>query len=241
MNALRQGLPELPARMARLPIDARGYPVPWFVGWVDVDGRPLPRGQGTPDFRVIQGGAIAMALYLKSCWLCGEPLGAFKTFVIGPMCAINRVSSEPPSHLDCADFAARACPFLVRPNQRRNTHGLPEDTKKAAGCGIARNPGVTLVWTTKSYRARVVRAGQGIASGLLIQVGDPEHVRWYREAREATRAEVLESIESGLPVLREDAERQKQGAPELLDQYIARAMKLLPEPEPSFHGTGSFE
>ena len=47
------------------------------------------------------------------CWVCGEPLGVHKVYAIGPMCVINRTTSEPASHRDCAEFAVKACPFLL--------------------------------------------------------------------------------------------------------------------------------
>ena len=34
---LRPDLPPLPGRIAKLPV-YRGYPVPWFVTWMDEDG-----------------------------------------------------------------------------------------------------------------------------------------------------------------------------------------------------------
>ena len=44
MTALCKDLPPLPRRFLGLPIDDRGYPVPWFVHWVD----------GKPDFRLVR-------------------------------------------------------------------------------------------------------------------------------------------------------------------------------------------
>ncbi len=41
----------------------------------------------------------------------------------------------------------------------------------------------------------------------LIDIGDPVAVHWFAYGREATRSEVLASIESGLPLLRAEAER----------------------------------
>jgi hypothetical protein len=232
VNALLSTLPALPERMTRLPVDGRGYPVPWFVSWLDESGRCVPRGQGTPDFRVVEADAVSDAIRFSLCWICGERMGAFKSFVIGPMCAVNRVSSEPPAHLECADFAARACPFLVKPHMNRRTAGLPSDVVAAAGCGLKRNPGVALVWTTKRVKVHVVRAdrARGVGAGVLHRVGDPEHVRWYCEARPATRGEVLASIESGLPSLRELA-LQEAGGVEALDRMLVSAMRLVPREE----------
>ena len=62
----------------------------------------------------------------SKCWLCGQTLGKHMTFPIGPMCAITRTTAEPPSHLACAEYAVKACPFLSQPRMRRNERDLPE-------------------------------------------------------------------------------------------------------------------
>jgi hypothetical protein len=211
----------VPPRIRRLPI-ARGYPVPWFVAWLDEDGLATTSGQGTPDFRIIRPGGVAFAHNNQRCWICGDPLGSYKTFTIGPMCAVNRTSAEPPSHLDCSDWSARACPFLARPQARRRDAGRPEGTVEAPGIALMRNPGVALVWTTRKYKP--VSDGMG---GVLFNIGEPTDVRWYAEGREATRDEVLASINSGLPSLRELAE-QERGGVAALEQQTAKALELIP-------------
>lgn len=206
---------ELPARIATLPRDARGYPVPWFVAWID----------GVPDFRVIGPGKVAEAHRGRLCWLCGRPLGVFKAFVIGPMCAINRISSEPPSHVDCATFGGRACPFLARPHARRREDGLPAERVQPAGFGLKRNPGVALVWVTRTYEPMRAHAGN---TGTLFQVGEPTECRWFAEGRPATRAEVEASIASGYPALRELAAREGAEALAALERQRAAADRYLP-------------
>lgn len=205
-------LPVPPPRIARLPRNHAGYPVPWFVAVID----------GVPDFRVIRANGITDAVRFRTCWLCGQPLGANAAFVIGPMCAINRVSAEPPSHHDCATYAAQACPFLTRPEMRRRENGLPEDTVAPDGEMCARNPGVALVWTTRSWRM--------IPGYRLFDVGQPTRTEWYAHGRQATRDEVMASIDSGLPVLRAEAENDPRPKPALaeLDRQYADAMQLLP-------------
>lgn len=218
MNQLRKGLPPLPSRMQALNIDHRGYPVPWFVAWID----------GKPDFRVMDGAKIPVAVKQRRCWLCGETLGKFMTFCLGPMCAINRTISEPPSHLDCMEFSVKACPFLSMPKAKRRESNLPEESREAAGVGLKRNPGAVLLWTTRSYR--IFRAGTdgGSNDGILFRVGDPVKVAWYAEGREATRAEVMASIDSGLPQLQAIAQQQGPEAVKALTAYVSRAMPLLP-------------
>ena len=134
-------IPVPPPRIARLPRNHAGYPVPWFVATVD----------GTPDFRIVRPGGIKDAVRFELCWLCGQRLGANAAFVLGPMCTINRVSPEPPSHRDCALYAARACPFLTTPHMRRRTTGLPGDIVDPDGEMIARNPGVVAVWVSRNW------------------------------------------------------------------------------------------
>jgi hypothetical protein len=66
------------------------------------------------------------------------------------MCAILRISGEPPSHRECAEFSARACPFLSRPDMVRREDRLP-DAAKFNPLMLERNPGVAMVWITLSY------------------------------------------------------------------------------------------
>jgi len=88
---------------------------------------------------------------------------------------------------------------------------------------IERNPGVAAIWTTRKFRA--VRDHDG---GLLFSLGDPTEVTFYCEGHLATQAEVLESMESGIPILREVAERDGSQAVAMLDKQYARALRLLP-------------
>jgi len=221
---MTQPLPPLPIRIVKLPVDHRGFPVPWFVQWFK-DGEPTSYGDGEPDFRVIDARKIPVAVNQNRCWVCGETMGVHKAFVIGPMCAINRIISEPPSHLDCAIFSATACPFLTRPRMRRNEKDLPEQGVPAAGLHIDRNPGVMCVWVTRSYKPFRPHAGN---AGVLFALGEPERTIWYTQGREATRAEVMVAIESGYPLLQDMAEREGREAIAALAQQRDRAMPLLP-------------
>jgi hypothetical protein len=212
----RPDLEPLPARMRHLPIDDRGYPVPWFVAWKD----------GKPEFRAADARKLVYAVREKRCWVCGEPLGRFITFIVGPMCGLNRVSAEPPSHFECGAWSARNCPFLSNANRKRREDDEINNATLAAnspGHAIARNPGVTLLWTTTSYR----RFPDG-ASGMLFRIGEAESVQWYREGRLATRAEVEAAVESGLPTLMEMATSQSPEAVAELSRMKLELVKLYP-------------
>lgn len=213
MNGHR--FPDAPPRIKRLPVNDAGYPVPWFV-WMGEDGR-------SPDFRVIAPGKIEKALMEHRCWVCGQArTGPTSAFVIGPMCAVNRVSAEPPSHRDCAVFSAKACPFLVNPKKRRREGGVPEHDE-LAGVMLSRNPGVALVWITANHWRPFVADG-----GVLFDVGEPLRVLWFAEGREATRAEVMASIDSGYPSLLAMAEQEGDDAVAHLERLRERAMPLVP-------------
>lgn len=205
-------LPTPPDRIAKLPVNHAGYPAPYFVAWID----------GQPDFRVIGRGRLDDAMRFNLCWLCGQPRGANAAFVIGPMCAINRISAEPPSHRDCAIYAATACPFLTTPGMVRRENRLPEDATDPDGEMIRRNPGVALVWVTRTWKL--------LAHHRLFDVGDPIETLWYAEGREATRSEVLASIDSGLPILRDAAngEPRPDRALAELDAQHQTALRYVP-------------
>lgn len=213
---------EIPDRIKRLPIDPqRGLPVPWFVAWID----------GKPDFRVIDDGKFVDAVKFNRCWVCGQEMGRNCSFVLGPMCAVTRTSPEPPSHHDCAVYSAVTCPFLSKPDMRRREKGLPAGHVPAPGCGIKRNPGVALVWTTRSWKLiRGQTADGGGNPGVLVHVGDPSETLWFCEGRAATRAEIDASMESGLPLLY-DADRgrpQEAEAHAELARMVEDARKYLP-------------
>lgn len=207
----------IPPRMDRLPRNDQGYVVPWFVGWVD----------GRPDFRVIGPDKIVDAIRFQLCWLCGQTTGSRVAFVIGPMCAINRNTAEPPCHVDCAEYAAQVCPFLTNPNRRRRESRMPDGVENPAGDMIRRNPGVSLLWITKATSWRLWRPGRG-DDGVLFDIGDPVAVEWWAHGREATRDEVVASIESGMPILLKSATDEGERAVAALRAKVSDAERLLP-------------
>jgi hypothetical protein len=197
---LNPTLPDpLPPRIAALPVDPdRHFPIPWFVAYVN----------GKPEFRAMDGRKLAAAVKEKRCWVCGDRLGKKLAFLVGPMCAVNRISGEPPSHPGCATFSAKYCPFLSRPAmERRRDEKFDALGTESAGFLIERNPGVNLVWTTLSYK--VVSDGN---KGVLFQMGEPVDLAWFREGRTATRDEVLESVRTGLPILERAADEDPDPA-----------------------------
>lgn len=214
-HKVKSDLPPLTERIAALPIDERGYPVPFFVAWIE----------GKPDFRVIDPRKLEQCVRFDLCWVCGQKMGKHKAFPIGPMCCVNKTTSEPPSHLECAEWSVRGCPFLSRPNMVRREDEMTEaNAQNVAGIQIKRNPGVIAIWSTQSYK--IFPDG---FNKILFRVGPLERISWWREGRQATREEILHSIETGIPIL-EQACRGDVEELEALREAINDAKKLLPKP-----------
>lgn len=210
MERDREWVGTFPGSMQRLPRDHRGFPVPWFVQYINDE----------PDFRVMDSDKLVRAVRQRRCWVCGGQLGKFMCFVAGPMCGVNRNSAEPPCHRACAEFSALNCPFLTMPKMRRNEKDMPGETN-VAGIAIKRNPGVSMLWVTRSYKTYQ-------DNGILFELGEPEEIIFYANKRKATRAEVDESIRTGLPILYDVARKYDgpKGVAEL-DGKVVRFMLLV--------------
>lgn len=215
---LRPELPTLPRYLEDLPVH-RGYPVPWFVAH---------REGKDPDFRFADARKRPLALADRLCWVCGKPRARTSlAFVIGPMCAVNRISSEPPCHIECAEWSAQACPFLARPHMVRRENDRPEEARCPAGHMLEHNPGLVLVWIAQELKVVPAPGGQ------LLRLGPPTKVTGYTEGRVATLAEMEAALERGLPKLK--AMARGEGAEDELERQVVKARRILglPVPTPS--------
>ena len=103
---------------------------------------------------------------------------------------------------------------------RGGYRGRPR-TQRASS--LKRNPGVVLLWTTRSDPMPFRAPG-----GLLFTLPDPVSVLWFSEGRSATRAEVIASIESGLPALLELDGDDPRAKAEVDRRYDEVKRTLLP-------------
>jgi hypothetical protein len=203
---------QMPSRIRKLPRHM-GAPLPWFC-----------LQHPTPDFRVVRPGVFEAAIKRRLCWICGEPgYPRRQCFVAGPMCVITGTVPEPPSHPECARYAVQACPFLAQPRMRRNEANLPDDLKQPPGNMIRRNPGVAAIVITDRFT--LFGDGRG---GTLVEMGPPLAVEWWAHGRRATRAEVEHSINTGLPLLEEQARLDGEPGLKALANQRDAAMRWLP-------------
>jgi len=206
----------LPKRMEVLPLDTRGYPIPFFVGRNET---------GEIDFRVMDLEKRTRAIKQKLCFVCGDHLGINVTFIGGPMIGVNRTSAEPPNHYECARWSAMNCPFLANPKMVRREDELINNASmvdQAPGMATTRNPGVTMLWITRHFEC--FDDGRG---SYLIQMGNPERVEWYAEGKPANHHQVMTSVRSGLPSLYAVAERQ-EGSMKLLSEMLEQFLAYVP-------------
>lgn len=115
-------LPEMPPRIASLPQDHRGYPIPWNI---------LLAADGTPFFIVNDDRTHLKALVQSLCPICSEALGRWKWFVGGPGSAFDEHGwyIDLPMHHDCMVFALSACPYLSNPNYQRCSDAIAHAEK----------------------------------------------------------------------------------------------------------------
>ena len=114
-----------PTRIAQLPVDDRGFPIPWNVQR-DKDGKPL--------FTVNDQAKHIQALTKDLCPLCGERNEQIRWFVGGPMSAFhpNGVYFDLPGHKDCIAYALQVCPYLAAKNYKHRID-LPDPSKLPEG------------------------------------------------------------------------------------------------------------
>jgi hypothetical protein len=107
---LRNFTDSMPARIARLERDPRGYPIPWFVD------RPA---DGGIDFRVMDPQWFLQTAKERRCCVCGDRLGEARRFCGWPslgcatpfrrsscaprMCGVLGKGLSVPSHSICSE------------------------------------------------------------------------------------------------------------------------------------------
>lgn len=198
----------VPDRMQKLPFDPKWkLPVPWFVPWID----------GKPEWKLADGQKHLSAAIEKRCWCCGQHLlsGANVAFVTGPLGLMNETTTEAPCHVECAQYAAQACPWLANPSAVRGKASVesikPEwytpshpgviGVVEVSRCGTSRvSTGFAWYWNTEDAVGL-----KWYFSGVEVLAVDREVVSRCRQAKsemwmrthEAERSGVLTPAEMG--------------------------------------------
>lgn len=160
---------EMPARIARLPRTANGYPIPYFVAYIN----------GKPDMKILDAHKQLTCIQYRRCGICGESIGGEVAFISGPIGIANCVVTDPGMHEECAEYAIRVCPFMARPNAKRAADfTYPEGSAKSPGA-LEERPDRTGIAISRAYAGR--NAGDG---SVLIKFYPPSRVRWFVDGAE---------------------------------------------------------
>lgn len=170
---LIRGVP-IPARMAHLPKDRRGYPVPAMV-LVDDGGRP--------HFQINDERIRQRLIQEDRCVICGTKLLRGRWFVGGHGSAFSQrgLYIDPPTHSECVDYALRVCPYLAAPNYGKEIGDRTMKGRTAAGVVTTVDP--TVIEGRPPYFVAVMAVGQDYvkAQGQFADIRfEPDHVRYVR-------------------------------------------------------------
>lgn len=161
----------MPERVARLPRDKRGFPIP--------AGNIILRN-GTPDFATLDQTKWMQLLVLRGCGICGEKMEEAVWFVGGPLCETNRLFFDHPMHEECATYALQICPYLAIPNFQHRKKLLDESSgfkSQAVAAASVGKPGRFMLGKTSWYGA-VRYQGE-----TLLHAGPWESITWWAEGK----------------------------------------------------------
>lgn len=93
----------IPPELSQLELDERGYPIPYFVGKIN----------GKFNFKYQDRKKRDSCIQWRWCPICAKRLDKEFSYVItGPQGLKNKVVSDAPMHLVCAEFSLQACPHI---------------------------------------------------------------------------------------------------------------------------------
>jgi hypothetical protein len=157
----------IPARMAHLKRDRRGYPI-----FYTIQPRvPVVDGAAV-DFRVLNLRHHILCARHRRCGICGTRIDGPLTFIGGPMCVKARIFGDAGVHEECADYARRVCPYLVNANRNYDERDVP---------GTYHDPNVIRAKPQRLvlYRATAYRQIPGGEGKPVFLVKPAELVDWF--------------------------------------------------------------
>lgn len=138
----------IPKRMENLPIDIRGFPIPYTVH-IDPAGKT--------DFSKIDVEKHAKCIIDKTCTICGQSLGTDMWFVAGWKVALNPNGAfvDGALHKQCGVYALKVCPYLAVPSYvKQSVNEIPDNAK-----GVLMLKGKSTMWAllkVAGYNIRIV-------------------------------------------------------------------------------------
>jgi hypothetical protein len=161
----------VPAKMAKLPRDRRGYPIP---------DSAFIRPDGTPDFTTVDHAKWITAAKFRRCGICGNTMHGRVWFVGGPACEANRLFFDHPMHEECAKYALQVCPFLALPvmHYRKKQEEVIGFIKQPVHSMSDVKPDRFMLG--KCHKYDVVQFGPD----LLLRASEWEELTWWVEGKQ---------------------------------------------------------
>jgi hypothetical protein len=161
-----------------IPDRLKGFPL--FRGKFLVHYTVYVGADGQPDFKVVHEANRIKALEERLCHLCGKPLGKLMVLIGGPLSVQNRMFMDGPMDPECAEYAAKVCPYLANPNHGHSNaapkHSKEDDTTIIVHEDIPKGrPARMAMYYTNGYDP--VRVPQ-MDNAILIQAWAPIKIDW---------------------------------------------------------------
>lgn len=159
---------EFPPRIAALPREERGIPIPYFVKYFN----------GKPDLRVADPKKQMLCATKRVCWVCGQPLSYVSAFIGGPISCLQSLAfSDGPMHRECAEFSLKYCPYLAIPASKYRDANLPAGTELPTGA-VEEKPDKFGMVLTANYRSAIY------GNGLIFVAHNVQELTWWKEGKQ---------------------------------------------------------
>jgi hypothetical protein len=151
-------------RLAQLPTDRRGIPIPFITEFVD----------GVPDFRLTDLAKWRLVCDSRCCGICGGQLGYWVAFIGHDELVRARVFWDPPMHVTCARYSIENCPFLALSGARRSGRALPEGDFTVPP--VRARPARVALYITRDYTVIPLPT---TPNNLALAVGPAHEIEWF--------------------------------------------------------------
>src|SRR4051794_9809070 len=98
----------MPARIAKLAKDDRGYPITYIAAFIN----------GKADLGIQDYAKVLSCVREWRCHVCGEKLGKLGYFIAYEPIAKRPRFLDPAIHKDCALYSLKVCPYLANPSAK---------------------------------------------------------------------------------------------------------------------------
>lgn len=176
----------IPDRMAHLPRDRRGLPIPVTVHRDE---------HGKPHFQINEEAHRQRVIAEDRCPICGGKLLRGRWLVGGPASAFHAHGAyiDPPMHTECLHFAMKVCPYLAAPSYAKllgkktlAPHAQNDVVETDEGM-LDERPGVFVA--VMATGQRLIRGEMDGTGGGIAMVRGMELVRYVKPRQPYSRVE----------------------------------------------------